>query len=108
MSQVSTDAEVVTISNNSSVPVGERALLTCAGSALPSIEITWMHDGQTIVNSSLVFISEEDTIQGERLFKQSSLQIGSVQLADAGSYTCVVSNGVTTATSFTRLAVTGK
>ena len=90
------------------MPVGERALLTCVGSGLPSVEITWMHGGQTIMNSSLVFISEEDTIQGERLFKQSSLQIGTVGLVDAGSYTCVVSNGETSATSSTQLAVRGK
>ena len=99
---------MVIISDHSSVTVGEIALLTCVGSALPSVEITWMHDGQAVVNSSLNYISEEDMIQGDRLFKQLSLQICSVKLADAGSYTCVVSNGETSAISSTQLTVTGR
>ena len=96
------------ISNHTSLSEGETALLACVGYGLPSVEITWMRGGQTISNSSLVSISEEDVVQGERLFKQSFLQICSVEMADAGAYTCVVSNGESSVNSSTQLSVTGK
>ena len=100
--------ELVIISNHTSLSVGETALLACVGYGLPSVEISWMRGGQTISNSSLISISEEDVVQGERLFKQSFLQICSVEMADAGAYTCVVSNGESLVNSSTQLSVIGK
>ncbi len=100
--------ELVIISNYTSLSEGETALLACVGYGLPSVEISWMRDGQTVMNSSLVSIAEEDVTQGERLFKQSFLQICSVEMADAGEYTCIVSNGEVSVNSSTQLTVTGK
>ena len=95
------------ISNYSSIEQGETALLACVGEGFPLLEISWMHNGQTVVNSSLVSITEEDMTQGERMFKQSFLQICSVTLRDAGDYICGVSNGENSVTSSTQLTVTG-
>ena len=100
---------MVTISNHSFVAKGETALLACVGQGFPSIEIAWMHNGQTIMNSSEVLITVEDVTQGGDLFKQSILQICNVQSVDGGDYTCVVSNRDMSATSSTtRLNVIGK
>ena len=101
-------AEVVIISHDSSVAEGETGLLACVGEGFPAVDITWMHRGQIVTQSSLISITEEDAIEGERRFKQSFLQICSIGMADAGGYTCVVSNSEASANSSTQLTVTGK
>ena len=101
-------AELVIISNHTSLPEGETALLACVGYGVPSVDVTWMLNGQAVLNSSLVSITEEDLVRGERTFRQSFLQICSVGMANAGVYTCVVSNGETSVNSTTQLTVTGK
>ena len=98
---------MVVLSNQSSVAKGETVLLACVGQGFPSVEISWWHHNQAIMNSTLVSITEEDTTQGERLYKRSFLQICNVALVDAGDYICVVSNGENSVTSSTRLIVTG-
>ena len=85
-------AEVVTISNTTSVVEGETALLECVGYGFPSAEVTWARNGQTISSSPLISISEADVVEAERVLRQSTLQISSVEEADAGPYVCVVSN----------------
>ena len=94
---------MVVISDHSSVSKGEAALLACVGQGFPTLSVIWMHNGQTI-NS----ITEEDVTQGGRLFTQSFLQICSVEMADAGEYTCIVSNGEVSVNSSTQLTVTGE
>ena len=94
------------LTDHSSVAEGETALLACAGQGSPSVEISWWHSGQTIRNSTVISIIEEDVPQGERLLKQSFLQICSVEMADAGEYTCIVSNGQIASNSSTQLTVT--
>ena len=96
------------ISDHASVVQGEAGLLACVGQGYPTVEITWMHNGQTIINSSATSIFEEDVIQGERLFKQSFLRICNINIEDAGSYVCILSNGETSVTSSTQLTVAGK
>jgi hypothetical protein len=73
----------------------------------PDVEISWSFNGAPVANTSLVTIYEEDVVQGERLFKQSFLQICSLVESDAGGYTCVVSDGFTSANATTQLTVTG-
>ena len=98
---------MVILSDHSSVTKGETALLACVGQGFPLVEISWMRNGQRLVNSFLVTITEENVTHGERLFKQSFLQICSVEIADAGEYTCIVSNGEVSVNSSTQLTVTG-
>ncbi len=67
-----------------------------------------MHDGRAVMNSSLVSISEENILHGERVFRQSFLQICSVGLPDSGAYTCIVSNGLLSMNASSDLDVAGK
>ena len=101
-------AELVIISNHTSLTERETALLACVGYGVPSVEITWVYNGQAIMNSSLVSISEEDVVYGERIFRQSFLQLCSVNLRDSGAYTCIVSNGRMTVNASSELSVSGK
>ena len=89
-------AEVVAISNSSSLVEGETALLVCVGYSRIDVEISWSLNGQTLQNSSLVTIYEEEVVRSSRTFKQSFLQLCSLELSDAGDYTCEVTNGQTT------------
>ena len=82
-------------------------MLICVGYGQPNVDITWSRDGQVISNSSLVSIYEKDLVQGGRLFRQSFLQLCSVQMADSGVHTCVVSNRMSSVTSTVELSVLG-
>ena len=82
-------------------------MLICVGYGQPNVDITWSRDDQVISNSSLVSIYEKDLVQGGRLFRQSFLQLCSVQMEDSGVHTCVVSNGMPSVTSTVELSVLG-
>ena len=97
--------ELAVISSHTSVGAGETAILVCVGFGEPDVNITWSRDDQVISNSSLVSIYEEDLTRGDRLFKQSFLQLCSLQMSDSGTYTCTVSNGKASITSTTELSV---
>lgn len=99
---------MVAISNSTSLIEGQTALISCIGWGPPSIEITWAYDEQMIMNSASFSISQVDVIQSERLFKHSVLQICSVEMANAGAYSCIVSNVNNSVNSSTQLAVSGK
>ena len=96
-------SEVVVISNDTALRRGETVLLACVGFGEPDVEISWSLNGAPVVNIS---IYEEDVVQGERIFKQSFLRICGLVEADAGGYTCIVSDGFTTANATTQLTVT--
>ena len=78
------------------------------GYGQPSVDIAWTKDGQVISNSSLVSVYEEDLAQGGRVFKQSFLQLCSLQMENSGSYVCSVSNGLSSINSSVELTVAGK
>ena len=99
-------SEVVWISNDTTLRRGETALMACVGFGEPGVEISWSFNGALVVNTSLITIYEEMVVQGERIFKQSFLQICSLVEADTGGYTCIVSDGFTTANTSTQLTVT--
>ena len=99
-------SEVVVISNDAALREGETALLACVGFGEPEVEISWSFNGAPVVSTSLVTIGEEDVVQGERIFKQSFLQICSLAEANAGGYTCIASDGFTTDNATTQLTVT--
>ena len=99
-------AEVAAISNSTIAEAGETVVLVCVGIGNPSI--TWSKDGQVLYNTSTLSIYEEDLLQGGRLFKQSFLQLCSLQPSDSGNYTCSVSNDFSSDSSSIDLTVTGK
>ena len=99
---------VVVISNDSSLTVGDTALLTCVGYGQPNVEITWSRNGEVIMNSSLATIHETDVTRGGRLYKQSFLDICSLEVSDTGSYTCTISNGLSTINASISLSVSRK
>lgn len=79
---------------------GGTSLLSCVGYGELDVSISWRFDGRAVVNSSLVVIYEEDVVSGGTTFKESSLLLCSVDRSSVGSYTCIVSNGISN-TSFT-------
>ena len=99
---------MVALSNDTSLVEGETVLLACVGSSRIDVDISWSLNGQTVQNSSLVTIYEEEVVQGSRTFKQSFLQLCSLELSDAGDYTCEVTNGQTTDNATLTLDVLGK
>ena len=99
-------SEVVWISNDTALRRGETALMACVGFGEPGVEISWSFNGALVVNTSLITIYEEMVVQGERIFKPSFLKICSLVEADAGGYTCIASDGLTTANTSTQLTVT--
>ena len=101
-------AEVVAISNSTSLVEGETALLVCVGYSRIDVDISWSLNGQTVQNSSLVTIYEEEIVQGSRTFTKSFLQLCSLELSDAGEYTCEVTNGQTTDNATLIIDVLGK
>ncbi len=100
-------SELVVISNDTFALVGNSALLACVGFGVPSVEITWSLNGTSIMNSSIVTISEEEFTRGEMVFKQSFLELCSLSISDSGVYTCSVSNGLTMVNDTTQLSVVG-
>ena len=74
----------------------------------PRADITWMYNGQAVMNSSLVSITEEEFTEEGLLFKRSSLQICNAKIRNSGNYTCFVSNGLDSVTASTQLTLAGK
>ena len=99
---------MIALSNDTSLVNGDAALLVCVGYGESSVEVTWARNGRTIINTSLISIYQEETVIGNRVFTQSFAQLCSVGLADAGSYTCVVSSGEVSVSSSVEVTVAGK
>ena len=99
---------MLVFSNDTSLMEEETALLFCAGRGSPYTEIFWTRNEVTLTNTSLTSTYHEEILQGGRTFTLSVLQLCSVGFADAGTYTCVVSNGEMSTVSFLELVVTGK
>ncbi len=95
------------ISNDTFALVENSALLACVGFGVPSVEITWSLNGTSIMNSSIVTISEEEITGGGKVFKQSFLELCSLSISDSGVYSCSVSNGLTMVNETTQLSVAG-
>ena len=97
--------ELIILSNDTALLEGESVSLTCVGRGDP--EISWSRNGQVLSNTSDLFIHEEDINDEGRTLTQSFLQLCNLVLADAGTYTCVVSNSIRSVNSSVQLTVTG-
>lgn len=96
------------ISSDTALSLGETAVLTCIGYAIPLVQVAWMHNGHNITNTSTVTITEADIVLSNALFRQSSLKICSVRPTDAGTYTCTVTNIRTDIEASTVVSAAGK
>ena len=108
MTDMRNEVQLIVISNDVSLTAGDTALLTCVGYGQPDVQITWSRNGEVVMNSSLITINETDVTRGGRLYKQSYLEICSLEVSDAGNYTCTVSNGESETNSSTQLSVSGE
>lgn len=100
--------ELVMLSNDSFFMLGDTALLTCVGHGEPNVQITWSKDGQNIMNDSRFAISDKEVTQRGMIFKQSFLVVCSLEVSDAGDYTCTISNGQASIQAIIELTVFGK
>ncbi len=105
---VAEELELVIISNDTSLLVGDTALLVCVGYGIPDLDIIWSANGEVVQNSSIVTIYEEEVLQGGKLFKQSFLQLCSLATSHSGVYTCSVNNGPSVINATTQLSVSGR
>jgi hypothetical protein len=96
---------IIVISNDTSLGTGETVSLACVGLGEPGVEISWSFNGAPFVSTAQNTIYEEDLVLGGTIFKQSFLQICRLTESDAGDYTCIVSDGYTTANATTKLSV---
>ena len=80
------------VSNDTFLKTGDSGILVCVAT---NENITWSYNGLPLTNTSLVSVYEEDIVEGGRVYKQSFLQLCSLVTANAGGYTCAVTNGLT-------------
>ena len=97
---------MIAISSDTSLNVGETALLSCVGVGGPDeVRFGWSFNGEPVQNTSLI-TNRQETIQG--LFYHSFLQLCNVGSSEAGTYTCTITNGLATGTATTRVTVVGE
>lgn len=99
--------ELVAISDSTTLSQGETALLVCLAYGEPFADITWSHNGEVVVNSSLIFTSDVDFMEGGLLLRQSSLQICNAKIRTSGDYTCFVNNGLDSVNASTQVIIAG-
>lgn len=77
------------------VAEGNTALLSCTayGVPLPS-SVVWYQGDELLFNDSRISIYSEQVVEGGLEYVLSILEICSVDVADAGSYSCFVENVV--------------
>jgi hypothetical protein len=94
----------VAVSADTISDVGQTAFLTCVAFGEPDVEISWSRNGSSIANSDLAAISEQGLVKGGRMFKQSFLQLCSLDISDAGDYSCIARNRLTSIAAVTELS----
>ena len=106
----SVPTQVLAASANTSVARGDTATLTCVSYVQPNLEITWLFNGAPVEYSLLVVSNMMDvTGTGDMVpLRQSFLHICATSVSVSGSYTCVISNGLTSDEYTTQLTVTCK
>lgn len=58
----------------------------------PDVALSWSFNGAPVVESSLAAVYQQNTVRGGRVFRQSFLQLCSLTVSTAGTYTCIASN----------------
>ena len=97
-------------SANTSVAKGDTATLTCVGYVQPNLEITWLFNGAPVEYSSLVVSNMVDVTGTADMvpLRQSFLHICTASVSVSGTYSCVVSNRLTSDEHAMELTVTCK
>ena len=97
-------------SADTTISMGDTATVTAIGYIQPNLEITWLFNGAPVEYSSLVVNNMEDVIGTADmvLLRQSFLHICAVSVNLSGSYTSVISNGLTSYNYTIQLTVTCK
>ena len=99
-----TGPEVIVFSNDVTVVVEEFLVLQCTVMGVPTPTTKWIRNGQTLVNGARYGI----TVQHPNTSTvQTSLTVSAIQLSDAGGYTCMAENSVSTATAEATVTVHG-
>lgn len=102
------DVQLVAISDTAYMFPGETTVHACVGWGLSNIDITWEFNGQPIMNSTLVNTSEVVYSHVRRQFKQSYLQICSINNSNVGEYKCIVNSPMVTIEATTQVVLSGK
>lgn len=103
----SSTAQLVVSPENASVLVGDTVYFTCVGYG-GEVEtlITWMKGNMELVEDTRLNISSSLMTEGGLPFVVSILEICSVEVGDAGTYSCTADNGLGNETSYFFLTVT--
>ena len=88
-------ALVVVYPDDVEVLAGDSLLLTCIGYGIPLPSLSWLKNGQTITNSSKIFISDSIISRGSTSLVRSSLLLCNASIEDSGDYSCTASNYIT-------------
>ncbi|RDD38528.1 Deleted in malignant brain tumors 1 protein [Trichoplax sp. H2] len=78
--------------STNTVAIGQRLLLECVAYAIPLPKISWLKDGQIIINSWIKVI-KNDTVSVKN-GSRSTLEIKSITLGDNGNYSCIAKDEV--------------
>lgn len=90
------------ISDVSSVFEGDTAVLLCIGRGTPEVDINWLRNGDPVVTSPLVSVTQDNSSD---LYTQSFLQICGIRLIDSGDYVCSVNTSVISVEEAAEIAV---
>lgn len=80
-------------------------MLACVGYSEPYIEMEWWKDGVLVTSSTPRVTVYNETVFEDRPYLQSFLRVCSVDLGDAGGYTCVARNRQMSTSSTVQLNV---
>ena len=98
-------AEIVIAPRNSTILEGNTVILTCVALGVPNPDVMWQKDGVDLTNSTRNNIYFDELEVGGVMFVQATLEICSVEVGDAGLYSCYASNEYGTDTQFFEVAV---
>ena len=97
---------IALVANDTSLYVGETAVLSCVAHGLPLPVIFWSRDGQPLRDPFL--LTESELVMGHVTFVRSTLHFCSAILPDDGKYACVATNNLTIAQETFTLNINGK
>ena len=101
-------ANIAVAPNDTSVYVGDSVSLSCVSYGLPLPTISWTRAGQPLSLHSQLMINETEIMTDHVTFVRSTLILCSLQLTDAGQYTCSTSNNHSTSQETFTISVKSK